>query len=91
MMRILSLLLSITLSTASLEAADRYLVATRHAPLATQLRMLRDSDEFRSRGIRAFESADAFAADLTAGDVAELKRSSEVRFITPVVERHAFV
>ena len=91
MMRTLSLLLSITLSTASLEAADRYLVATRHAPLATQLRMLRDSDEFRSRGIRAFESADAFAADLTAGDVAELKRSSEVRFITPVVERHAFV
>jgi len=90
-MRPLTILLAIALSTASVEAADRYLVATRHAPRATQLRMLQESDEFRSHGIRAFESADAFAADLTASEVAELKRSSEIRFITPVFERHASV
>jgi len=79
------------LSTASVEAADRYLVATRHAPRVTQLRMLRDSDEVRSHAIRPFESADAFAADLTPSEVSDLKRSGEVRFVTPVVERHALV
>ena len=90
-MRPLTVLLAIALSTASVGAADRYLVATRHAPRATQLRMLQESADSRSHSIRAFESADAFAADLTASEVAELKRSSEVRFITPVVERHASV
>jgi serine protease len=51
--------------------------------------VLRDSNDFRLHAVRAFQSIDAFAADLTAAEADALKRSGEVRFITPVVERHA--
>jgi len=88
-MRPLVALLACTLFTGSLGASERYLVATRKAPQHAQIRMLRDSGDFREHGVRAFESADAFAADLTPAEVAELKRSPEVRFVTHVVERHA--
>src|SRR6185436_17463708 len=33
---------------------------------------------------------DGFAADLTSSEVAELRRNASVRWIEPVVERHAF-
>src|SRR2546428_12993946 len=77
-------LLVIGLSTAPVEAADRYLVATREWPV----KVLRETG---SQEIRAFESVNAFAANLTAAEVADLRRSGQVRFITPVVERHASV
>lgn len=51
--------------------------------------MLRDSDDFRGHAVRPFEAVQAFAADLTEAEVAELKRSPEVRFVSHVVERHA--
>jgi serine protease len=88
-MRPLAALLACALFTGSLAASERYLVATRNAPQRAQIRMLRDSADFREHGVRTFESADAFAADLTPAEVAELKRSPEVRFVTHVVERHA--
>jgi subtilisin family serine protease len=66
----------------------RYIVGTKRAARVTPLRMLRDSDEARVRGVRLFDSSDAFAADLTPSDVATLQRSGDVRFLTPVVERH---
>ncbi|MDQ6800603.1 MAG: S8 family serine peptidase [Acidobacteriota bacterium] len=69
-------------------AADRYLVATRKASRNVELRMVRESSEFRAHAIRAFEVVDAFAADLTSDEVAALKRSPEVRFVAPTVERH---
>jgi subtilisin family serine protease len=43
----------------------------------------------RSHDVRAFDFINAFAADLTADEVAALKRSPDVRYISPVVERHA--
>src|SRR5256885_13120471 len=73
----------------SLSAADRYLVATRKTTAESGIRMLRASDDFRSHAIRAFQSVDAFAADLTPDEVAALKRSPDVRFVTPVVPRYA--
>src|SRR6266851_172802 len=88
-MKPLAAVLACILFTASLAASERYLVATRNAPQRAQIRMLRDSGDFREHGVRTFESADAFAADLTPAEVAELKRSPEVRFVTHVVERHA--
>ena len=51
--------------------------------------MLRDADDFRSHAIRSFASVEAFAADLTSDEVAALKRSPEVRFVSPVVPRYA--
>ena len=84
-----TILLGIALFAVSAEAADRYLVATRRAPREVSVRMLRDSDELRSHAVRTFESVNAFAANLTSAEVAELKRSAGVRFVSPVVERHA--
>src|SRR5689334_11536384 len=81
--------LALALFTGSVEAAERFLVATRTAPREAPLRMLRDSGEARTHGVRAFQTVDAFAADLTPAEVAQLKASPDVRFIAPVVERHA--
>ena len=88
-MRLPTLLLAVGLIAGPLAAADRYMVATRSAPRSTQIRMIRESGEFRSHAVRAFDTVDAFAADLTADEVAALRRSSEVRFVTLTVERYA--
>src|SRR5438552_10153141 len=79
---LITALFVIGLLSAPVEAADRYLVATR----GVSTKVLRETE---SHEIRAFESINAFAANLTAAEVAELTRSDQVRFITPVVERHA--
>src|SRR5438477_2599958 len=81
---LITALFVIGLLSAPVEAADRYLVATR----GVSTKVLRETE---SHEIRAFESVNAFAANLTAAEVAELTRSGQVRFITPVVERHALV
>ncbi|PYQ60728.1 MAG: hypothetical protein DMF58_07190 [Acidobacteria bacterium] len=81
---LITALFVIGLLSAPVEAADRYLVATR----GVSTKVLRETE---SHEIRAFESVNAFAANLTAAEVAELTRSGQVRFITPVVERHASV
>src|SRR5437868_11755775 len=81
---LITALFVIGLLSAPVEAADRYLVATR----GVSTKVLRETAWHE---IRAFESVNAFAANLTAAEVAELTRSGQVRFITPVVERHASV
>jgi serine protease len=67
---------------------QRYIVATkrpaRMAALGSLARELRDPAE---RRIREFTVVDAFAADLTKTEVAELRSSPDVRWIEPVVQR----
>ena len=67
---------------------QRYIVATkrpaRTAALGSLARELRDPAE---RRIREFTFVDAFAADLTRAEVAELQSSADVRWIEPVVQR----
>ena len=87
-MRPVPALLALALLSAPSFAADRYLVATRKAPANSELRMVRESSEFRAHSVRAFKAVEAFAADLTADEVAALRRSPEVRYVTPTVERH---
>src|ERR1051325_1283946 len=67
--------------------AGRYIVLTRHAPRTLERRLFRDADASAERAVRTFRNAQAFAADLTADEVAELRASGEVRSVTPVVER----
>jgi subtilisin family serine protease len=55
----------------------------------TSLRVLRDDADVRTHDVRTFHWVNAFAADLTAEEVAVLKKSPDVRYISPVVERHA--
>ena len=71
--------------------ADRYIVVTRH-PIPSATRPL-PNDDFspgpRHR-VRGFISINGFAADLDDADLAVLKKSSDVEWIEPVLERHAF-
>jgi subtilisin family serine protease len=68
------------------EETQRYVVAMRSRPAASRIRVLANGDEHR---VRAFRNVNAFAADLTASEVAELRRSEGVELVTPVVERSA--
>ena len=71
--------------------ATRYIVVTR-VPAAEMLHgSAARNDEWQPRvaaDIREFRSINAFAADLTDEEVAQLQKSSNVRWIEPVVERH---
>src|SRR2546430_17714784 len=87
-MRPVPILLALSVLATPSFAADRYLVATRKASRNVELRMGREPGEFRTHAVRAFESVDAFAADLTSDEVAALRRPPELRYMTLAVERH---
>lgn len=89
MRRTLALWIALFSAVSVFGSTGRYLIAIHHPARSASLRMLRDSAEARLHAVRPFQSVDAFAADLTEDDVAALKRSPEVRYISPVVERHA--
>jgi len=86
MRRTLGLLLA--LGTLPLFAGEgqRYLIATRGRPDPQRVRIVANADSHR---VRTFRNVNAFAATLTASEVAELRRSSHVELVTPVVERVA--
>lgn len=43
----------------------------------------------RTRDVATFSTLNAFAANLTADEAAELRQSSDVQYVEPVIERHA--
>ncbi|HJQ41298.1 MAG TPA: S8 family serine peptidase [Thermoanaerobaculia bacterium] len=74
------------LSTSAFAAdTQRYLVATAH-PFRAGGGMAMGR-EARQEGFGA--SFDGFAADLTSAEVAALRKNANVRWVEPVVERHA--
>jgi serine protease len=81
------------LFSTSLFAADaqRYLVATKRpfaqGALAAVIRDMRDG--VSPRDVAGFDTFTGFAATLTSSEVAALRKSGEVRWIEPVIERHA--
>src|ERR1700680_3462601 len=86
---LLALLLALPLS--AFAGTGRYIVVTRH-PVISAMRPL-PNDDFEprvSQGVHTFRSITGFAADLDDNDLAMLKRSPNVEYIEPVVERHAF-
>jgi serine protease len=74
------------------EETQRYIVATkkpfRAGGMAAAVREARQS--VSPRDVVGFESFDGFAAELTSSEVAALRGSGSVRWIEPVIERHAF-
>ncbi|MBV8515953.1 MAG: S8 family serine peptidase [Acidobacteria bacterium] len=74
------------------DATQQYLVATKHAFKTGGLaEAIRDAGgTVRPRNVVGFQTFDGFAADLTPEEVAALRNSASVRWIEPVVERHAF-
>ncbi|HYM61290.1 MAG TPA: S8 family serine peptidase [Thermoanaerobaculia bacterium] len=81
------ILLLLTFGTLSAQAG-RYLVATRRPAREARLAVVRDAQESIDHGVRQFAVVEGFAADLTDDEVAELRKSPEVRYVSPVVERH---
>ncbi|HEX8171622.1 MAG TPA: S8 family serine peptidase [Thermoanaerobaculia bacterium] len=72
------------------EATQRYLVATKRPYAAgAAAAVAREARGITLRDARGFESFNGFAADLTPTEAAALRASSEVRYVEPVVERHA--
>src|ERR1700736_2097276 len=86
---LLALLIALPLSASA--DTSRYIVVTHHS-VTSALRPIPNGD-FEARpanGVRRFESINGFAADLDDNELAILKRSPEVDYIEPVLERHAF-
>jgi serine protease len=86
MKRTLGLLLALITLPLFAEEGQRYLIATRGRPDPERARVVANADSHR---IRTFRNVNAFAATLTASEVAELRRSSHVELVTPVVKRFA--
>ena len=74
-------------TTAVAAERSRYIVATRTEPRAARMPLLDDAAVARERGVRTFESIDAFAADLTDAEAAQLRLAPGVRWVRPVVAR----
>ncbi|HYI11344.1 MAG TPA: S8 family serine peptidase [Thermoanaerobaculia bacterium] len=85
--------LAILLFATALSAADarRYLVGTRRAAHTGALQAVRNTIEFEPSQVAPFRIFDGFAATLTEDEADELRASREVRWIEPVVARHAFI
>jgi subtilisin family serine protease len=66
----------------------RYLVGTKRPARTMSIRSLSEGlREPAERHVREFTLIDAFAADLTAEEVSALRRSPEVRWVEPAVDR----
>ncbi|HSP35333.1 MAG TPA: S8 family serine peptidase [Thermoanaerobaculia bacterium] len=70
------------------QSKSRYLVSTTRRPAISSLRMLRDPQELASHTVRTYANLDLFAADLTADEVAALKKSADVDYVSPVAPRY---
>lgn len=72
-------------------STERYVVALKAGfPAAGARALIRDVEASpdTSRHVATFDAVEAFAADLTAAEVAALRRSPNVRYAERVVERH---
>jgi serine protease len=78
-------------TTAFAAETQRYLVATKRPFAGGGFQALQDSVEtsVELRRVAGFQAFRGFAAELTAEEVETLRASKEVRWIEPVVERHA--
>src|SRR5688572_8809289 len=92
-MKRVTLFLFVLLLTTTAFAAEtrRYLVATQRPFAAGGFKALQDSIDtsVELRGVQGFSSFRGFAVELTEDEVRTLRASKEVRWIEPVVERHA--
>lgn len=72
------------------QTTKRYIVMTRH-PVRDAINTFRNDDWLPHQGmaLREFQFLNGFAADLTDDEVAALKKSENVRWVEPVLERHA--
>jgi serine protease len=92
MMKRTLVLLILALTATSLFAQEtmRYVVSTRTSPREGRFRVMSNATTIARANVRTFANVNGFAANLTAEEVAELKRSGNVLSVMPVVERSIF-
>jgi len=83
---ILSLLIAPALFAAE---THRYIVATTKPARVSRLHVLSTPAEAAERHVRAFESIDGFAVDLTDTEAEEMRKSAGVRYVSRTIEVHA--
>lgn len=88
MKRILCLLLGLSAAVPLFaEPAGRYIVSMRRAPHVAAVRLLDDPAMSAAHHVRTFRNLDFVALDLTASEAEALRRSPDVEYLAPVVER----
>jgi serine protease len=93
MKRVTAFLFVLLLTTTAFAAETRrYLIATKRPFAAGGVQALQDSVDtsVELRRVNGFTAFRGFAADLTADEVQALRAAREVRWVEPVIERHAF-
>ncbi len=88
MKRLLAVLISLCVVTPLFaQSKTRYLISMRKPAAFSALRLVRDAAVAAEHDVRTFQSIDFIAADLTDDEAAALRKSSEVKFLSPVVPR----
>lgn len=88
MKKLLAVLITFCAASSLLgQSKSRYLISMRRPAALSSLRLVRDVAESSAHSVRTFQNVDVVAADLTETEVAALKKSGEVRFVSPVVTR----
>jgi serine protease len=85
-----SLALLITLCVAApllAQSKTRYLISMRTPAGKSALRIVSDAAGAGGHDVRTFTNLDFFAADLTEAEAAAMQKSSDVRYLSPVVGR----
>jgi serine protease len=85
-----SLALLITLCVAApllAQSKTRYLISMRTPAGKSALRIVSDAAGAGAHDVRTFSNLDFFAADLTEAEAAAMQKSSDVRYLSPVVGR----
>ena len=83
-----SLSLCLLLAAPLAAATSRYVVLMRKPIHGSHIRMLNEVAEEQQHAVRTFRTLDAFAANLSDEEVAELRASSEVQIVETIKERH---
>ena len=90
MKRLLLCLALLVLASPLVAGTSRYIVLMRTPLQKSHARVINEvvEGDAQQRDIRTYRTLDAFAANLTDEEVAELRASSDVRVVEPIKERH---
>ncbi|MGZ8810235.1 MAG: S8 family serine peptidase [Thermoanaerobaculia bacterium] len=88
MKKLLAFLITLSVAAPLLaQSKTRYLISMRTPAGKSALRIVSDAAGAGAHDVRTFSNLDFFAADLTEAEAAALQKSSDVRYLSPVVER----
>lgn len=88
MKKFLAVLMTLCAASSLLaQSRTRYLISMRRPAAVSSLRLIRDAAESTAHSVRTFRNIDVVAADLTEAEVAALKKSGDVRYVSPLVVR----